>query len=136
VHNHSMALVYELIRKGAKDLTIVGLVSAGDVDILIGAGCVKRVETAYLGLEEFGPAPNFRRSVERGEIEIAEYSEPVAFERFQCSARGQPFFTTLEMLGTACPPPKCGIIRKHLCGSSPGAVHPARLPAASAGSRR
>ncbi len=103
VHNHPMAFVYELIRRGVKDLTIVGHVSAGDVDILIGAGCVKRVETAYVGLEEFGPAPNFRRAVERGEIELAEYSEPMAFERFQCSARGQPFFTTVEMRGTDLP---------------------------------
>ncbi len=56
-----------------------------------------------MGLEEFGLAPNFRRAVEQGEIELAEYSEPVAFERFQCSARGQSFFPTHEMLGTDLP---------------------------------
>lgn len=103
VHNHPMAFVYELIRKGVKDLTIVGHVSADDVDILVGAGCVKRIEISYVGLEEFGLAPNFRRAVERGEIELAEYSEPVCFERFECSARGQSFFPTHEMLGTDLP---------------------------------
>ena len=103
VHNHPMAFIYELIRKGVKDLTIVGHVSADDVDILVGAGSVKRIEISYVGLEEFGLAPNFRRAVEKGEIELAEYSEPVSFERFACSARGQSFFPTHEMLGTDLP---------------------------------
>lgn len=103
VHNHPMAFIYELIRRRIRDLTIVGHVSADDVDILVGAGCVKKIEISYVGLEEFGLAPNFRRAVENGEIELAEYSEPVAFERFQCSARGQSFFPTREMLGTDLP---------------------------------
>ncbi len=103
VHNHPMAFIYELIRKDIKDLTIVSHVSADDVDILVGAGCVKRIETSYVGLEEFGLAPNFRRAVERGEIELVEYSELVAMERFKCSARGQSFFATRELLGTDLP---------------------------------
>ncbi|MBN1153077.1 MAG: CoA transferase subunit A [Dehalococcoidia bacterium] len=100
VHNHPMAFVYELLRQGKRDLTIVSHVSASDVDILIGAGRVKRLEFSYVGLEEFGTAPCFRRAVESGSLELSEYSEPVAFERFACSARGMPFFMTREMVGT------------------------------------
>ena len=103
VHNHPMAFVYELLRQGTKDLTVVSHVSASDVDILIGAGRVKRLEFSYVGLEEFGTAPCFRRAVQSGELELSEYSEPVAFERFACSARGMPFFTTREMVGTDLP---------------------------------
>lgn len=103
VNNHPMAFIYELIRKGVKDLTVVGHVSSMDADILIGAGCVKKMEISYVGLEEFGLAPNFRRAVENGDIELEEYSEPVCFERFQCSVRGQDFFPTHEMLGTDLP---------------------------------
>ena len=103
VHNHPMAFVYELLRRGTRDLTIVSHVSASDVDILIGAGRVKRLEFSYVGLEEFGTAPCFRRAVESGQLELSEYSEPVAFERFACSARGMPFFMTREMLGTDLP---------------------------------
>lgn len=103
VHNHPMAFVYELLRRGTTDLTIVSHVSASDVDILIGAGRVKRLEFSYVGLEEFGTAPCFRRAVQGGGIELSEYSEPVAFERFACSARGMPFFTTREMVGTDLP---------------------------------
>jgi glutaconate CoA-transferase subunit A len=103
VHNHPMAFVYELIRKRVKDLTLVGHVGSNEVDILAGAGCVKKVEISYVGLEEHGLAPNYRRAVESGRIELEEYSEPVAFERFACSSRGQSFFTTQEMLGTDIP---------------------------------
>ncbi len=103
VNNHPMAFIYELIRKGIKDLTIVGAVSSMDADILVGAGCVKRMEISYVGLEEFGLAPSFRRAVENGEIELVEYSEPVCFKRFECTARGDPFFPTYEMIGTDLP---------------------------------
>ncbi len=103
VNNHPMAFIYELIRKGVKDLTVVGAVSSMDADILVGAGCVKRMEISYVGLEEFGLAPNFRRAVERGEIELVEYSEPVCFKRFECTAQGLPFFVTNEMMGTDLP---------------------------------
>ena len=88
VHNHPMGFIYELIREGVKDLTLVGHVHAMDFDILVGAGCVKKIEVSYVGLEEFGLAPNFRRAVEEGKVELVEYSEPVAFERFECNARG------------------------------------------------
>ncbi len=103
VHNHPMAFVYELLRRGTRDLTVVSHVSASDVDILIGAGRVRRLEFSYVGLEEFGTAPCFRRAVQGGELELSEYSEPVAFERFACSARGMPYFTTREMTGTDLP---------------------------------
>ena len=100
MHNHPMALVHQLIRQGIKDLTVVGHVNGIEVDILVGAGCVSKIETSYVGLEEFGLASNFRRAVEKGEVELAEYPEPVAFGRFMCSARGEPFFPTSELTGT------------------------------------
>ena len=103
VHNHPVAFIRELLRRGTGNLTVVSHVSANDVDMLIGAGRVKRLEFSYVGLEEFGTAPCFRRAVESGQLELSEYSEPVAFERFACSARGMPFFTTREMVGTDLP---------------------------------
>ena len=103
VHNHPMAFVREMLRQGTRELTVVSHVSANDVDMLIGAGRVKRLEFSYVGLEEFGTAPCFRRAVQSRQLELSEYSEPVAFERFACSARGMPFFTTREMVGTDLP---------------------------------
>ncbi len=103
IHNHPMAFIYELIRQGVKDLTIVGFTNGNEVDILVGAGCVKRIETCYVGLEKFGVAPNFRRAVEKGEIEVVEYSEDLAIERFQCSARGDPFIPSRILFGSDIP---------------------------------
>ena len=62
MHNHPMAFVHALIRRGARDLTSVGHVNSVELDMLVGAGCVKRVETSYVGLEEFGLASAFRRA--------------------------------------------------------------------------
>ena len=50
---HPMAFVYELIRLGRRGLYLFGHSPGGDWDILIGAGCVKRVELAYEADEAF-----------------------------------------------------------------------------------
>ncbi|MDP6081028.1 MAG: CoA-transferase [Arenicellales bacterium] len=103
MHNHPMAFVHELIRRRVRNLTTVGHVNGIELDLLVGAGCVKRVETSYVGLEEFGLAPAFRRASENGELELREYSEMVAFGRFMCSSRGESFFPSIELMGTDLP---------------------------------
>ena len=103
VHNHPMAFVRALVQRRARDLTIVGHVNGPELDLLVAAGCVKKLETSYVGLEEFGLAPAFRRAVEQGELELREYSEMVAFGRFMCSSRGDPFFPSTELMGTDIP---------------------------------
>src|SRR3972149_746753 len=56
-----MALIRALIKRGVKDLTIVTLGSSIGADLLIGAGCVKKVVSTYMGFQHFSPvAPNFR----------------------------------------------------------------------------
>ncbi|HDD52469.1 MAG TPA: CoA transferase subunit A, partial [Thermosulfidibacter takaii] len=62
-----MALVREIVRQGKKDLHIVGREKGMDFDMLIGAGCVKKVSFALVSLEEFGLAMNFRRKAQAGE---------------------------------------------------------------------
>ncbi|MBN1315337.1 MAG: hypothetical protein JXA42_07710, partial [Anaerolineales bacterium] len=42
-----MVLIYEIIRQRKRDLTIAGKTAVHDIDVLIGAGCVSRVECAY-----------------------------------------------------------------------------------------
>ena len=45
--NHPMAIVREIIRTGKKNLTIVASATAGlEIDLLIGAGCVKKLDRA------------------------------------------------------------------------------------------
>ncbi|MCS6817421.1 MAG: hypothetical protein N0A16_00090 [Blastocatellia bacterium] len=91
--NAPMALVRELIRQRKRDLTVITSAVAGlPLDLLIGAGCVRRVISPYVGLEEFGGAPNFRRAAESGEIEIREVGEAFLAFGLKAGAAGAPFF--------------------------------------------
>jgi len=98
--NHPMAFAYELVRRKVKDLTIIAVNNGLSVDLLCGAGCVKRVETSCVGLEEFGLASNFRRAVEMGEIEVAEYTEDLVTPRLSATARGLPFYPVRGLFGS------------------------------------
>lgn len=98
---HPMAFIYELIRLGRRDLYLFGHSPGGDWDILIGAGCVKRVELAYEADEAFNTiGPRWRSAVERGEIEWEDYSNFAMVSRFTAGAMGTPFMPIRSLLGS------------------------------------
>ncbi len=98
---HPMAFVYELIRLKRRNLYLFGHSPGGDWDILLGAGCVKRVELAYEADEAFGTiGPRWRLAVERGEVEWEDYSNFAMVTRFQAGAMGLPFLPTRSMFGS------------------------------------
>lgn len=69
------ALIRELIRSGARELHLVASSTGGfGIDLLIGAECVASVEFAQLVLNEFGPAPNFRRFTESGRLACRDHT--------------------------------------------------------------
>ncbi len=69
------ALIREVIRSGARDLHLVAASTGGfGLDLLIGAGCAAAVEFAQIVLNEFGPAPSFRRLAEAGRLRCLEHS--------------------------------------------------------------
>jgi len=91
--NAPMAIVRELIRQQKRGLTVITSAVAGvQVDLLIGAGCVRRLISPYVGMEELGAAPNFRRAVEGGEIEVCEIGEAFLAFGLKAGAAGAPFF--------------------------------------------
>ncbi|HSA94883.1 MAG TPA: CoA-transferase [Acidobacteriota bacterium] len=98
---HPMAFVYELIRRRRHDLYLFGHSPGGDWDILIGAGCVKRVELAYEADEAFNTVgPRWRKAVERGAIEWEDYSNFSMVARFTAGAMGIPFMPVRSLLGS------------------------------------
>jgi glutaconate CoA-transferase subunit A len=98
---HPMAFIYELIRLGRRNLYLFGHSPGGDWDILIGAGCIKRVELAYEADEAFNTVgPRWRRAVERGEIEWEDYSNFSMVARFTAGAMGIPFMPVRSLLGS------------------------------------
>ena len=98
---HPMALVYQLIRLRRRNLFLIGHSPGGDWDVLIGAGCVKRVELAYEADEAFNTVgPRWRRAVERGQIEWEDYSNFAMVARFAAGAMGLPFMPIRSLLGS------------------------------------
>src|SRR5512141_830128 len=98
---HPMAFVYELIRLRRRNLYLFGHSPGGDWDVLIGAGCVRRVELAYEADEAFNTVgPRWRRAVERGQIEWEDYSNFAMVARFTAGAMGLPFMPVRSLLGS------------------------------------
>lgn len=68
---------HEMIRRGRRDLNLVGPISDGLFDQLIGAGCVRRVTAAWVGNVSEGLGHCYRRACEAGvprEIEVRDHS--------------------------------------------------------------
>jgi glutaconate CoA-transferase subunit A len=87
-----LAAMRQLIRQGARDLTIIPTPSAGiAIDLLIAAGAVKKTYVSYVGLESYGLAPNFRRAVQNGEVEVSEADEATLIFGYRAAAAGLPY---------------------------------------------
>ncbi len=98
---HPMAFIYELIRLRRRNLYLYGHSPGSEWDVLIGAGCVKRVEVAYVADEAFGTiGPRWRLAVQRGEIEWEDYSNFAMMTRFAAGAQGVPFLPIRSLLGS------------------------------------
>ena len=100
VNQHPMAAVREIARQRRRGLTLIGCLNGIEADLLIGAGCVDLIETSYVGLEEFGLAPNFRRQLEAGRLRVLEFSELLQFDRFRASQDGLTFAVSNALSGT------------------------------------
>ena len=60
------------------------------VDMLIGAGCVARVEAAAVTLGEHGLAPRFTAAIKAGEIEMWDSTCPALLAGLQAAEKGVP----------------------------------------------
>ncbi len=97
-----MATLRHVIRRGVRDLTVI---AAGlSLDLLIAAGCVRKVVSYYAG-GGFGVpvAPSFRRAAEAGEIEVWECEEGILTAGLQAAAQGLPFLPWRAGVGTSLP---------------------------------
>ena len=103
--NPPMALVREIIRRRVKDLTIVsGPTSGLETDLLIGAGCVRRVVTAGVVFERVLPiAPAFRREAERGALLVWECDECVWHLALKAAAWDLPYVLWRGAAGSSLP---------------------------------
>lgn len=101
--SHPMLVVRGLIRRGAANLTVVGAASAGlEIDLLIAAGCVKRVVAPYVGGEALAPiGPAFRAAAESAKIEVFELDEAMYYAGLRAAAQRVPFNPWRSGVGTS-----------------------------------
>jgi glutaconate CoA-transferase, subunit A len=99
-----VALVHELIRRKRKNLDIISLEAPYAFDVLIGAGCVRSLDTAFNGFVSpgigFAHMPNFRRAVEGGEMEMRENIGDCLILGFEIGRLGVPFLALRSIFGS------------------------------------
>lgn len=100
VNRKPMALVRAIAQSDIRDLTVVAFIGGPDVDLLIGAGKVKRLLYACVYIEGVGLAPNFRRARESAAIEVSEWSEYTVLAGLEAAAKRLPFFPVRSGLGS------------------------------------
>ena len=98
----SMNIIYEIVKQDIKGLTMAGKTSVHDLDVLIAAGSVEKVEAGYsFGHELRGLSPASRRKVENGEVKVlTEWSNAALQWRFKAAAMGLPFLPARILMGT------------------------------------
>jgi glutaconate CoA-transferase subunit A len=86
---------HEVIRQRRRDLTLIGPISDMLFDQLIGAGCVARIQAAWVGNVSAGLGHAYRRAAEQGlprPIAIEDYSNYTISLALLAGAHGLPFF--------------------------------------------
>jgi glutaconate CoA-transferase subunit A len=86
-----LAFTRALIDRGARDLDHFHFLGGIEVDLLIAAGAARSTNCAYVGLLEYGQAPNFQRAARQGRIAVNEYSEFSFMAGLKAADMGLPF---------------------------------------------
>ena len=92
------ACAHEIVRQGRRDLVLCR--SGVDIlfDLLIAAGCVRKVVFGYLGNPGVGLAHAFRRAAEAGTIEVEDWTNFAMVLRLHAGALGVPFLPAATLL--------------------------------------
>jgi glutaconate CoA-transferase, subunit A len=92
------ACAHELVRQGRRDLVLCR--SGADIlfDLLIAAGCVRKLVFGYLGNPGVGLAHAFRRAAEAGTIEVEDWTNFAMVLRLHAGALGVPFLPAATLL--------------------------------------
>ena len=88
------AAAHEIIRQGRKDLTLVRMTPDLVYDLLIGAGCAKRLVFSWGGNPGVGSLHRLRDAVEKGwpqPLEIEEHSHAAMANAYVAGASNLPF---------------------------------------------
>lgn len=102
-HLICFAAAHEIIRQRRRDLTLCRLTPDLVYDQLIAAGCARKLVFSWAGNPGVGSLHAFRRAVERGTLEIEEYSHFGMVARLSAGAARLPFWPLRNYMGTDLP---------------------------------
>jgi glutaconate CoA-transferase subunit A len=91
---------HEMIRQRRRGLTLIGPISDMLFDQMIGAGCVHRVQAAWVGNVITGSGYNFRRAVESGALRVEDHSNLTIAMALKAAAMGVSFMPVRTVLGS------------------------------------
>ena len=92
--------VRTLIRREIRGLPVLTWAATTALDLLAAAGAVRRHEGIYAGMFSFGLAPNVRRGVEGGAIEVRDFSETAMVARLRAATQGLPSLPIRTLFGS------------------------------------
>jgi glutaconate CoA-transferase subunit A len=90
-HLIPFAAGHEIIRQGKKDLTLARATPDLIYDMMVAAGCTRKVIFSYMGNPGVGSLRIVRSALEQGKLEWEEYSHFGMITRLQAGASGLPF---------------------------------------------
>ncbi|WP_037824178.1 CoA transferase subunit A [Streptomyces sp. NRRL B-1347] len=94
-----MALVRALLRSDVTDLTVVAY-GGPDVGLLLAAGKVRKLVTAFVTLDSIPLEPHFRAARERGGLDLVELDEAMFLQGLTAAAQRLPFLPVRAGLGS------------------------------------
>jgi glutaconate CoA-transferase, subunit A len=97
----AMAATWPLLEAGSRDLHVVCVPTGGlQVDVLVGAGLVRTLETSAVTLGEAGTGPCFARAVRDGSIRMLDATCPAILSGLTAAQKGIPFIPMRGLIGT------------------------------------
>ena len=90
-HLIPFAAGHEIIRQGLKDLTLARATPDLIYDMMVAAGCARKVVFSYMGNPGVGSLRFVRSEIEKGRLEWEEYSHFGMISCLQAGATGLPF---------------------------------------------
>jgi acyl CoA:acetate/3-ketoacid CoA transferase alpha subunit len=93
-------IAHEIIKQGRKGLTLTGCNLSIHMDLMVGAGLVKKCELGLGGLGRFGATFQFKRAIEEGRMEAEDLDHLTMVSRFLAGEMGIPFIPVRGLMGS------------------------------------
>lgn len=99
----AIGLIMEIIRLKRKNLGLLCCMREHDIQYLINADCVNRMDIGYAGMEYRGGSIRSKvmeNRIRRGEIKVCEWTNGITAWRMKAAAMGVPFIPVRSALGS------------------------------------